>query len=68
VVAVPNHPRGSAGAVEVFKFLTLFKGIHASPEPVVRIGKQLTLGDQPVKGLFHQLFSLFDVAEDLAPE
>src|SRR5580692_10434837 len=66
--AIPDRPGGVAAAVQFIKLLQLLKGIHTRPEAIVRVGKQLSFGDQPPKGFFDQFVSLFDIFEDLTPE
>ena len=54
--------------MQIFQVLLLLKGIHASPESLVRISNQLPFRDQAMEWLLDQVFPLLDVVENLPPE
>lgn len=45
VLPIPDRPRCAAAAVQVLKFLPLFKRVHAGPEATMSVGEKLSFRD-----------------------
>src|SRR5579883_647210 len=66
--SVPQLPAGLTTSIHVVEVLLLLEGVHAGPESFVLVGNELPLLDEALKWLLHQLFSLFNVVENLPLE
>src|SRR5713101_291827 len=67
-IRVPNLPGRLAAHMHLFQELTLLERVHARPETVVPVRKQLLGGDQALERLDHELFSRPHVLKHLAAE
>src|SRR5712692_9941712 len=67
-IRVPNLPGRFAAHMHLFQELPLLEGVHARPETVVSVRKQLLGGDQALEWLDHELFSRPHVVEHFAAE
>src|SRR5439155_25187523 len=64
----PDGSRGIAVAENVFQFLPLFEGIHAGPEPLVRMRHQLPFVDEASERILNQFFAILEVIENFAAQ
>src|SRR5262249_46191403 len=66
--ALPNLPRRIAARVQVVEQLLVAEGVHALPETGGSVRDELSIGDQPLERLLHQLFSFLQIIENGALE
>src|SRR5512145_1847411 len=55
---LPDLPRGVSLGVQVVQHLLVLEGVHADPEAVVLVGRQVSFLCQPLEGLVEQVFSV----------
>src|SRR4051812_43356358 len=63
-VALPDFPGRLALGHDRVQLLLILERVHRLPEAVVLVRHQLTLLDQPVERLVHELLALIHVIED----
>src|SRR3989475_1836233 len=66
--ALPDLPRRVAPGVHVVQALLVLERVHRRPEPIVAVGQQLVLGEEPLERVRHEVFAVPQVVEDLALE
>src|SRR6185437_8367207 len=68
VLMIPDCPRGTAPAEEIFKVLLFFESIHAGPIAVVWIDHQPAGANEPPERFFYEFLAVLHVTEDLLPQ
>src|SRR5712692_10353674 len=64
----PDFPGRLTPSVHPVQFLFVFEGVHATEESIVAVRHELLFLNQASKGLQHELLSVADITENLAPE
>src|SRR5713101_777415 len=65
---LPNFPGRRTARAQIVQVLLVLERVHRGPEPIVVVGDQLPLLDQPTERPVDQLFPVPEVAEDVALE
>src|SRR6185437_4726428 len=65
---IPHHPRALPAVVHLLELGALLDRIGGRPVALVRVGEHPALVDQPRQRVFHQVFALVEVVEDLRAE